>query len=153
MRPEIPGDQVTMYFSSAPYELPPNRRERLLARTGEILREAGALCRGQGIRFLVAFAPEAFRVYKHLCVIAEGSPLATRQSSDLPERIRRMCTAEQIAYLDLTAALTAAARKGRLVYIPGDVHWSRHGNAVASEELARRITDAGWLDAAVQREE
>ena len=153
LRPEIPGGQLTMSFSSAPYELPPDRRERLLAGTGELLAEAGAMCRAEGIRFLVVFAPESFRVYRQLCVIEEGSPLAKRQSSDLPERIGRLCEAEGIAYLDLTGALESAAGEGRLVYIPGDVHWSRQGNAVAAEEIARFITEAGWLNSPAKEEE
>lgn len=145
LMPEIPGGPVTMHFGPASGGPSPKRRERLLAKTGQILREADAVCRQNGIKLLVVYAPESYRVYRDLCVVPQGSPLARRRLSDLPQRIWQICAAAGIAYLDLTAALKTAARDGSLVYIPGDVHWSRQGHAVAAEELAALIRKAGWL--------
>lgn len=144
--PEIPGGEITMHFDAVRYKMPSGRFEGLLTKTQSILQEAQATCRQNDVEFLVVYTPEAFRVYRDLCAIAESSLLAQREINDLPERLGRWCAATGTAYLDLTPALKSAARKGSLVYIPGDVHWSRQGNAVAAEEVAEFIRRAGWLD-------
>jgi lysophospholipase L1-like esterase len=57
--------------------------------------------------------------------------------SDLPERLRRAegSISPRIDYVDLTAALAAAAKDGVLPYCSDDVHWSPEGYRIAAEAI------------------
>jgi PAS domain S-box-containing protein len=52
-----------------------------------------------------------------------------------------------IGYLDLTSALTSAARKNSLVFLSDDTHWSIEGHRVVAEALAGALTVGMKMDA------
>jgi hypothetical protein len=111
-----------------------------LARAGDVLREAYAVTHREGIAFIVAFIPLGFRVYRDVVQCTE-SQCAESDLNDLPKRLGRAVAeiSKTIHYIDLTPSLAAAARRGRLVYLPDDTHWSPEGHQVAAEALAAAI--------------
>jgi len=71
---------------------------------------------------------------------------------DLPDRLRQMIyeISPDIGYLDLTPALKTAARKGSLVFLPYDTHWSVEGHRVVGDALARALTERMNMTAETQ---
>lgn len=99
---------------------------------------AAELCRALGIRFLVAFVPEKFRVYHDLGNVSLTTD-AIRQwrISDLHDQMQQLLAEldSNIEYVDLTPALKAASRAGIPTYLPDDTHWTDAGNRVAAEVI------------------
>ena len=60
--------------------------------------------------------------------------------------VRDFCTAKGIHYCDLTAAMQAAARRGRQLYLRVSGHWNDDGNALAATTIARCLKDRGLLN-------
>jgi hypothetical protein len=89
---------------------------------------------------VVAFIPRTFRVYKHVVRCADAN-CAELELNDLPQRlggvIREISTT--IRYIDLTPRLVAEARKGRLLYLPDDAHWTAEGHRLAAEVIAETV--------------
>lgn len=114
-----------------------------LQTTVATIEEAYHLVRNDGGRFLVAFAPTAFRVYHDIADFKEaGEDVTQWDLNDLPDRLRMMISkiSPDIRYLDLTTALKSAARENILVFLPDDTHWSSEGNRVVAEALAEALT-------------
>jgi PAS domain S-box-containing protein len=108
------------------------------------IEEAYRLVKEEGGRFVVVFAPTAFRVYQDIARFeTDGRESPPWVLDDLPERLRKMVSeiSPDIGYLDLTPALKAAAREGSLVFLPDDTHWSVEGHRVVGETLARAVTE------------
>src|SRR5262249_31930575 len=103
-----------------------------------VFREADELCRTNGARFLVVFAPTTFRVYKNFVQFdPRGKPLYW-VINDLPMRLEAIVREESSDgfFLDLTPALTDEASRGSLVYFADDTHWSPAGHRVAATTIA-----------------
>jgi hypothetical protein len=64
--------------------------------------------------------------------------------NDLPGRLETLLRqrAPGAAYLDLTPAFTEAARRGELVYLAYDPHWSAQGHRVAAAAIATALARA-----------
>ncbi|HZS12497.1 MAG TPA: GDSL-type esterase/lipase family protein [Nitrospirales bacterium] len=137
--PDGRGGQVRMYFGEEPARLDARDLEAL-RQTGNALQAAHELTRQHGARLIVAFAPIAYRVYRDVGSFEESSSkLRSWTLNNLPERLERVVhdISPDIAYLDLTPALTDAARAGALVYLPDDTHWSSEGHDVVAATLSR----------------
>ena len=106
------------------------------------IAEAAALCREQNIGFMVAFIPEKYRVYHDLTNVTFASE-ATRswRVSNVPvELARRLLQLDLgIHYVDLTAALKTASRKGIATYLSDDTHWTDAGNRIMAEALHQAL--------------
>ncbi len=134
-----------MYFRDSGAALTPGQR-RALAGTQDVFQEASRLCADQGVRFVLAFAPIKYRVYRNLIDAESDSEVAGwPEPNDLPERLAQWCVASGIPFLDLTPGLTDASRRGTLTYFLDDTHWTRGGNAAAAGALHELISARHWL--------
>jgi hypothetical protein len=121
--------------------------EACVSELNGILAQAAQECARAGARLLVALAPEKFRVYRDLCRFDPDSDCLGWSLSAFPARLAPGGGASGVEFLDLTAALTDAARAGELVYYVDDGHWNEAGNAIAAVEIARAIRERGLLQA------
>lgn len=106
------------------------------------MEEAYRLVQADGGRFLVVFAPTAYRVYHDIADFKQaGEDIPQWDLNDLPDRLRRMISeiSPDIGYLDLTPALKSAAQHNTLVFFSDDTHWSSEGHQVVSEALAKAL--------------
>lgn len=130
---------TTVFFASS--EVGPVSPRALHKAVAPIL-QAAQLCHERGIRFLVAFVPEKFRVYHDLHNVSLATA-ALRQwhVSDLPVQLQELLETSHphLEYVDLTPALKAAARDGVPTYLPDDTHWTEAGHRVAAETLHRAL--------------
>src|SRR5688572_22338995 len=104
-----------------------------LKKTSSALAEACRLCRERGIRFVVVFAPTAFRVYQGLANLVDVSSEVKRWNvTDVPDRLREIVAgiSADINYADLTPFLRAEAEKGTPVFLPDDSHWTPAGHQI-----------------------
>ncbi len=144
LRPEIPGNGRTIWFGRPPQAID----EPALARIGKleaILTTASKTCETAGAKLLVAYVPRKERVYQEFCTFDADSEVPHYQDNNLPERLAAWCAAEKIEYLDLAPALKAAVRRGKLVYLVDDPHWSPEGHEAVAAEVARRLEELHWL--------
>jgi hypothetical protein len=137
------GHDVRMYFAlygRLPADAWSAEHAAALAETREVLRRAHALAARQRATLVVVFIPLAFRVYKDFvqCVDSRCTDSAL---DDLPQRLASAAreVSPAIRYVDLTPALTAEAKRGRLMYFPDDLHWTTEGHRVAGEAIAAAI--------------
>ena len=131
------GQPMRMYFGEEASALSPRDLDAL-EKTRSILANAFEQTERHGIQLVVAFAPIAYRVYHEVADFTEARPeLHWWTLSDLPERLGRILSdiSPRIGYVDLTPALVAAAREGRLVYLLDDTHWTIEGHAVVARAL------------------
>lgn len=139
---EAGGKRTEMFFWEKPMPLKATDRLRL-ERFQAILAEAHELCRQQGIRLVVAFAPVSYRVHQGL---ANFEPLTPEMQewplNNLPDELAPLLRAisPDIDFLDLTHPLRAAAAAGVLTYLPDDTHWSAEGQRVAGQALHQHVT-------------
>jgi PAS domain S-box-containing protein len=119
--------------------------------------EAYRLVHKEGARFIVVFAPTAFRVYRDIARFERAGkgnspPWAL---DDLPDRLRKMISeiSPDIGYLDLTPALRSAAKKNSLVFLSDDTHWSSEGHQVVADTLAGAIKAESIMQARMQTAE
>ena len=120
-------------------------RQELGALTTSVaaMAEAYRLVQADGGRFLVVFAPTAYRVYHDIADFKQaGEDIPQWDLNDLPDRLRRMIAeiSPDIGYLDLTPALKSAAQQNTLVFFADDTHWSSEGHQVVAEALAKALT-------------
>ena len=138
---EAGGKQTEMFFWEKPIPLKATDRLRL-ERFQAILTEAHELCRQQGIRLVVAFAPVSYRVHQGLANFEPLTPeLKEWPLNNLPDELAHLLRAisPDIDFLDLTHPLRAAAASGVLTYLPDDTHWTAHGQRVAGQALYQRV--------------
>jgi len=112
-----------------------------LQRVRNILQQAHEITRRQGATLVVVFIPLGFRVYKDVVQCTDGSTCTTWAVNDLPQRLETAVAevSDEIRYVDLTPVFVAEARRGRLLYLPDDTHWSADGHRVAAEAIAESI--------------
>jgi hypothetical protein len=135
--PNGTGGTVPLYFGEEPAHMDA-RHVAALEDTREALAQAYRLASREGIDIIVAFAPIAYRVYRDVGSFADSSPdVRAWTLNDLPERLAEATRAigAEIRFIDLTGPLKAAARSGRLVYLPDDTHWTEDGHAVVADAL------------------
>lgn len=110
--------------------------------TAAILEEAQRLVQQQGARFMVVFAPHAYRVYNQLANF-EGvrGGTAWRDVNDLPDRLRSIVAniSPEIDYLDLTPVFRSTVRNHTLVFLHDDTHWTADGHRIVAETLAEAL--------------
>ncbi|MCC6139217.1 MAG: PAS domain-containing protein [Nitrospira sp.] len=142
------GREERVYFLDHSSSIAPTAQElEALQTTATALGEAYELARSQGAGFMVAFAPTKFRVYRDIVRFdgnAQGD-LKWWVLNDLPERLHRLVAdiSPDIRYVDLTPALSAAAKTTPLVFIPDDTHWTADGHRVVAETLHHALTYTG----------
>jgi SGNH hydrolase-like domain, acetyltransferase AlgX len=105
------------------------------------LNQAYELCRINGIRFVVVFAPTKFRVYKEFTTFDLQARPRYWVINDLPQRLgaivrESLPTGE---FLDLTPTFIAKARCGSMLYGSIDTHWSPEGHRVAAAAIAQLL--------------
>jgi PAS domain S-box-containing protein len=123
-----------------------------LKKSVEAMKEAYQLAQQQGARFIVVFAPTAFRVYRDIARFEkEGRNAPPWSLDDLPDRLRQMVfrISPEIDYLDLTPVLKSAAKYGP-IFLYDDTHWSSEGHQVVAEALAGAITAETMMEAGMQ---
>jgi PAS domain S-box-containing protein len=126
-----------------------------LKKSVEAIKEAYRLAEQEGARFIVVFAPTAFRVYRDIARFEkEGRNAPPWSLDDLPDRLRQMVSkiSPEIDYLDLTPALKSAAKNGP-IFLYDDTHWSTEGHQVVAEALAGAITAEPMMEAGMQSPE
>lgn len=138
------GKEYRVYFKdfSTSGLLTPQEIEALRKSVAAI-EEAYRLVQNEGARFIVVFAPTAFRVYHDIVNFdIDGGNITQNELNDLPDRFHKMITeiSPDIGYLDLTPALNSALRKNSLVFLSDDTHWSSEGHRVVAEALAGALT-------------
>jgi PAS domain S-box-containing protein len=107
------------------------------------IEEAYRLVQNEGARFIVVFAPTAFRVYHDIVNFdTDEGNISQWELNDLPDRFRKMIydISPDVGYLDLTPAFKSALRKNSLVFLSDDTHWSSDGHRVVAEALAGALT-------------
>ncbi|MBS0170865.1 MAG: hypothetical protein JSR62_10970 [Nitrospira sp.] len=130
---------TTVFFASS--EVGPVSVRALHKAVAPIL-QAAQLCHERGIRFLVAFVPEKFRVYHDLHNVSLATAtLRQWHVSDLPVQLQELLEESHphLEYVDLTSALKAAARDGVPTYLSDDTHWTEAGHRVAAESIHRAL--------------
>ncbi len=102
------------------------------------LREANAKITHDGGRYAIALIPMKLRVLHDLVTWPSDSALLSKEmaESPLPDALERTCRDAGIPYLDLTPALAAAARAGRLPYFAADTHLDATGHQVIADAVA-----------------
>lgn len=131
------GRRWPIYFVSVGRPLS-SRELDALEKTRAALAEAYELSRKQGVRFVVAFAPTAYRTYAGLSTLVETSEEVKKAApNDLPRRMRGILAgiSSDIQFVDLTPAFRSEAEKGTLLFIPDDIHWAPAGHRLVAETL------------------
>jgi len=115
---------------------------------GDALAEGQRTCAARGVRLLVVFAPDKFRVYGDVCVFPEHSECRTWQQNDFPDRLhaRVRAISPEVGFLDLTPSFRERARAGDVLYPPDDTHWSAAGQSLAADVLAAYVRERGLLE-------
>lgn len=106
-----------------------------------IISQAQELCTTQKCTLIVAFVPTAFRALHDSCEFPADSECRRWVPNDLPARFERALHAASPAtrVLDLTPALSAAARNGHPPYYTDDAHWTEDGHAAAAAAIANYL--------------
>ncbi len=125
----------TVYFAPTEVNKP---SDAVLQRAAAPIIEAARLCEARGIRFVVAFTPEKFRVYHDLANVTLGTPeVQGWEIDDVSIRLQHILRASsaKLIYVDLTGPLKAAARAGRGTYLSDDTHWTTVGHEIVAHAL------------------
>jgi hypothetical protein len=145
------GQSVPIYFASGDYRFQDEGRSRLagsaeLTRLRNVLTDASERCQAVGTTLIVTFIPTKWRVYRDKCQFDPGAACRQWPVDELPTVVEELvsCLAlpQNIRYVDLTPHFQAEARKGRLVYLADDTHWSADGHAVAARVLGEAVRQA-----------
>ena len=130
------GETMTMYFLNPSGPLT-EADISAFDETARIIADGYNLCAARGARLVFVFVPDKFRVFHDFCTFPEGSECRRWAVNDLPERMRKAVTsiAPDIGYIDLTASLADAVRRGQVPYYPDDMHWSPEGHRIAAEAI------------------
>ncbi|MDO9119178.1 MAG: SGNH/GDSL hydrolase family protein [Nitrospira sp.] len=135
------GRQRKIYF---PEDTRPLHGDRLAAlqTASSVLAAAYQYSREEGIRLVLVFAPEHYRVYSGLSTLVEVSDEVKWWSvNDFPERLRTVVKSisPDFEYFDLTPTLRMEAAKGTSLYISNDTHWTAEGHKIVAEALHKAL--------------
>lgn len=110
----------------------------------DVLQEAGALCKRNGVKLIVAFIPAKFRICREFCRFEPGSPCLSWPTDDLPRVLQAKVhdVSTEIGYLDLTPHFRARTAAGSLLYLADDTHWSPEGHRAAANAFATHLDDS-----------
>lgn len=133
-----------LHFLSEVRDVPgdAHKESEALSIVRSTLTDAYQVSRKHGIRFVVVFAPTAFRVYNGLPNVVHTSQKVQHWvASDLPDRLRSIVIgiSPQIDYLDLTPILKRETQNGSLVFLPGDTHWTDEGHRIVAHALHQTL--------------
>jgi hypothetical protein len=137
------GTPVTMYFATGVQHgdggpALPRSGAPELGRVRDVLAQAHALCRSEGIDLVVVFVPAKYRVYRDQCVFDRAAACRDWPLDDLPGAVGTAVASisDTIGYVDLTPRFCALASSGALLYLPDDPHWTADGHRAAAAALA-----------------
>jgi hypothetical protein len=143
---QVNGDVRPVYVLDAMQPVSP-KEEEALRQLKTILSEVYHLCREHGMRLLVVFAPQEYRVYHGLPqVVARSEEVEHWHVNTLPVRVRQIGRdiAPDIQYLDLTPTLRQAAAEGTAVFLWDDNHWTAAGHRIAAEAISHTLKRTGF---------
>jgi len=105
------------------------------SQTKAAFEEGSRFCRQRGIRLMLCYVPDKFRVYQPFVEFPADSPCQKWATWPLPADFAEFCRANQIPFLDLTGPLRESARQGGMPYPPADSHWSAEGHKLVADIL------------------
>jgi GDSL-like lipase/acylhydrolase family protein len=109
------------------------------------LQQAATVTVARGVKLLLVYVPNKFRVYRDFVNLQPYSELHRWTVWPLPELFAQFCRDNQLACLDLTGAFRAAVRAGGMPHGLTDSHWSPEGHRLVAERLEETLTSLGWL--------
>ena len=109
-------------------------------RTKATFEEGAGFCHQQGIRLVLCFVPDKFRVYRPFVELPPHSPCRQWVNWSLPAAFSEFCRTSQIPLIDLTAPLQQFVRDGGVPYPPTDSHWSPQGHRLVAKLLHEELT-------------
>lgn len=107
--------------------------------TARLLTAMADTARRHGARFAIAYAPHHSEL---------GDPDAVPPDIRAAHAVAADAAGGDVAWIDLTPALAAAAQRGEAVLFDGDDHWTPHGHALVAEALLA----SGVFELAAQRD-
>lgn len=143
---QVNGNVRPVYVLDAMQTVSP-KEEEALRQLKAILSEVYQLCREHGMRLVVVFAPQEYRVYHGLPqVVARSEEVEHWHVNTLPGRLSEisLAIAPDIQYLDLTPVLRQEAAKGTAVFFWDDTHWTAAGHRVAAEAVSHTLKRTGF---------
>lgn len=98
----------------------------------------------QGGRYRVVHIPTKLRVLGPLMRWPDDTKIAPyeRHLGPLPAAMAAWARTEGVPYLDLTEALHAEAKAGRVPWYPYDTHWNPHGHDTAARAVAAWLAES-----------
>jgi hypothetical protein len=101
--------------------------------------EGARFCRLQGIRLILCYVPDKFRVYRPFIEFPPDSPCRQWATWPLPADCAEFCRTAQISFLDLTGPLQESLRQGDMPYAPADSHWGPEGHKLVARLLHDKL--------------
>jgi len=105
-----------------------------------IINETNWLCKRNGTRFVVVAAPTIIQVYNNVFwpkIVKKYNLNTDTYDLETPDKVlAKICDTLNIPYLDLTASLKEAAKKGEDVYYYDNQHWNRKGHQLVAEAIS-----------------
>ena len=92
-----------------------------------------------GARFLLAYAPSKFQVYRSLCNFTPETITKEWSGSGLVNEIAQIASSNAADFIDLTPELNKAASEQGSVYFSDDTHWNQLGHQVVGRAIAARL--------------
>lgn len=124
-----------MYFELFPTETMNTASD--LESCQEFIEWASELSAQNGSRFILVYVPTKIRVYKDVVEVVQHGQ--DDLSSGYASSLARWSQGKGIEFHDLTPALSAGARNGKLVYFPDDEHWTPLGHTLVASEMVEFI--------------
>lgn len=122
--------------------------ENSYSATEKILNEFSQICRKNNIKLVVVGIPSPVQVYPELwskVSIANGFDEKC-YDLDLPnKRLGKICSDNQITFLDLLPLFRTYAKKGKQLYYKIDGHWNACGHEYAAGLIYSFLKENGYL--------
>ena len=114
----------------------------------QAFREGNALCQQNDIELVMLFVPMKLHVMgprtqfnaRTARELAASAPLT--EADRLPAWLKPLCDELDIRFVDATEPLLARARRGELVYLPFDTHFSPLGHEIVADLLSDALGPA-----------
>ena len=147
------GREEMIRFLSSPGLGAPARGNPAWESFSRLLAEAASLCSSNGIQLLVVHIPDKFRVLGPRTRFALEIAAASAQLAGVPPEtalgacLQEFCAAQQINFVDATAALQQEANAGQLVYQAFDTHLAPLGHQTVADLIATALKKSELLPA------